>query len=347
MAPVKKYLHLDIDAFFASVEQFDQPKYQGKPVIVGGTGNRGVVATCSYEARKFGVRSAMPIALAKKKCPTGIYLPVRYWRYEEKSAEIKAIYTQYTDLYQPLGLDEAYLDMSDYEDVIPVARVIKQRIKQETGLTCSIGIANNMSLAKIASDLKKPDAFVVIRPHQSLEILRPLSIGVIHGIGKKSQELLERKGIHTVEDFWKLTEEEVVRLFGKHGKRLYQVARGEDDRTITMNRPMKSTSRETTLPFDITERESIAKVARELLEEVSEDVRKEGLHPQTMTLKIKYSDFKQRTKQCRVDTPSEWLSRLEELIDSFDYSNGIRLVGVGFSNFVPEGVQQYEQLRFF
>lgn len=344
---MKKFLHLDIDAFFASVEQLDEPKYRGKPVIVGGTGNRGVVATCSYEARKFGVRSAMPIALAKRKCPNGIYLPVRYSRYEEKSAEIRAIYTQYTDLYQPVGLDEAYLDMSCYEDVIPVARMMKHRMKQETGLTCSMGIATNMSLAKIASDLRKPDAFVVIRPHQAQEILRPLPIGTIHGIGRKSQELLARKDIHTVEDFWKLSEEEVVRMFGKHGKMLYWMARGEDNREINMNRPMKSTSRETTLPFDVTEREFIAKVARDLLEEVSEDVQKEGLHPQTLTLKIKYGDFIQRTKQCRVDQPAEWGDRLEELIDSFDYANGIRLVGVGFSNFVPEGVQHFEQLRFF
>lgn len=344
---MKKFVHLDIDAFFASVEQLDQPKYRGKPVIVGGTGNRGVVATCSYEARKYGVRSAMPIALAKRKCPMGIYLPVRYSRYEEKSAEIKAIYTQYTERYQPVGLDEAYLDMSAYDNVIPVARLIKQRIKRETGLTCSMGIARNMSLAKIASDLKKPDAFVVIRPHQALEILRPLPIGVINGIGRKSQELLARKEIYTVEDFWQLSEEEVIRLFGKHGKDLYRMARGEDDREIKMNRPHKSISRETTLPFDVTEREFVAKIAHELLAEVREDIHKEGLHPQTLTLKIKYSDFTQRTKQCRVDQPQEWERCLEELMDVFNYSNGIRLVGVGFSNFVPEGVQHYEQLRFY
>lgn len=338
---------MDIDAFFASVEQLDHPEYRGKPVIVGGTGNRGVVATCSYEARRYGVRSAMPIALARRKCPMGIYLPVRYRRYEEKSAEIRAIYSEYTDLYQPVGLDEAYLDMSDYENVIPAAREIKERIRRETGLTCSIGIAGNMSLAKIASDLKKPDAFVVIRPHQVLEILRPLPVGVIHGIGKKSQEMLARRGIRTVEDFWSLSLQEVIRLFGKHGRKLYQLARGEDDREIEMNRPLKSLSRETTLPFDVTERDFVFRVARELLQEVSEDVHKEGLHPQTLTLKIKYGNFTQRTKQCRVENPSEWERSLEELVDAFDYASGIRLVGVAFSNFLPAGSSHFEQLRFF
>ncbi|MGC5327479.1 DNA polymerase IV [Brevibacillus sp. SYSU BS000544] len=340
-------LHLDIDAFYASVEQLDQPKYRGKPVIVGGTDNRGVVATCSYEARKYGVRSAMPITLAKKKCPHGIYVQPRFSRYEEKSREIKAVYSQYTDLYERVGLDEAYLDMSHIDNVIPVARQIKDRIHRETGLTCSIGIAENMSLAKIASDLKKPDAFVVIRPHQVLDVLRPLSVGVIHGIGKKSLELLSRRNIHTVEDFWSLTEEEVFRMFGKMGKSLYLMARGIDHREIIMNRPVKSVSRETTLAVDETKRESVLLIASELLGEVLEEIQTDGLQPQTLTLKIKFADFTQRSKQCRIDYPNECDTLLEKLVDFFDYSSGIRLVGVGFSNFVSTQTERYEQLRFF
>jgi DNA polymerase-4 len=346
---MKKFLHLDVDAFFASVEQLDRPQLRGKPVIVGGTGNRGVVATCSYEARAYGVRSAMPVALARKKCPQGIFLPVRYERYREKSAEIAAIYRSYTDLYETVGLDEAYLDLSHYDNAVPAARELKQRIKKETGLTCSIGLSYNMSLAKIASDLKKPDAFVIIRREEALDVLRPLPIGSLHGIGKKSQELLAKRGIKTIGDFWTLSLDEVVQLFGKFGYALYQRARGEDDREIVMDRPIRSLSRETTLPFDLYERDQIAMVAHDLLEEVWQDVEQEGVIPQTMTLKIKYADFTLRTKQRKTGIHTEWRELLEELLDSFDYSAGVRLVGVGFSNFLTDvsTVERYEQLNMF
>ncbi|NGQ94184.1 DNA polymerase IV [Brevibacillus sp. SYP-B805] len=346
---MKKFLHLDIDAFFASVEQLDRPELRGKPVIVGGTGNRGVVATCSYEARAYGVRSAMPAALARRKCPQGIFLPVRYERYREKSAEIAAIYRGYTDLYETVGLDEAYLDLSHYDNAVPIAREIKRRIREETGLTCSIGLSYNMSMAKIASDLKKPDAFVVIRPEEALEILCPLPIGALHGIGRKSQELLAKRGIHTVGDFWALSRDEVIRLFGKFGDALYRRARGEDDREIVMDRPIKSLSRETTLPYDLYERESIASVAHALLDEVWQDVEQEGVQPQTLTLKIKYADFTLRTRQRKAAAGAVWKELLEELLDAFDYKPGVRLVGVGFSNFLPDGAagERYEQLSLF
>ncbi|MFM1655086.1 DNA polymerase IV [Brevibacillus sp. B_LB10_24] len=348
---MKKYLHLDLDAFFASVEQLDHPELRGKPVIVGGTRRRGVVATCSYEARAYGVRSAMPAALARKKCPHGVFLPVRYERYQEKSAEIRAIYTQYTRTYQTVGLDEAYLDLTDYPDAIPVARELKRRIKAETGLTCSIGLSYNMSLAKIGSDLKKPDAFVVIRPEQALDVLRELPIGSLNGVGKKSQEMLASRGIYTVEDFWALSREEVVGLFGKYGHTLYGLARGEDSRDIVMNRPVKSVSRETTLSVDIYTRERVLAAARSLLVKVLEDVEEEGVRPKTLILKIKYSDFTQRSKRRKTDGDVNWQRLLEELVDAFDYSAGVRLVGVGFSDFAPQGPDEgsqprYEQLSF-
>ncbi|MFD2369765.1 DNA polymerase IV [Brevibacillus sp. GCM10020057] len=344
---MKKILHLDIDAFFASVEQLDRPELRGKPVIVGGTGNRGVVSTCSYEARKFGVRSAMPVALARKKCPQGIFLPVRYPRYVEKSAEVRDIFSAYTGRYQTVGLDEAYLDVSHYENAVPVAREIKRRVKRETGLTCSIGLSYNMSLAKIASDLKKPDAFVIIRPEQALDVLRPLPIGTLNGVGKKSQELLAKKGIKTVEDFWQLSLDEVVALFGKLGRALYYRARGEDNREIEPHRPHKSTSRETTLPFDLYDRDSIAPIAHSLLREVEEDVRQENVVPQTITLKIKYADFTQRTKQHKAAVGANWQELLDDLLDAFDYAAGVRLVGVGFSNFAEPQQERYEQLTLF
>lgn len=344
---MKKILHMDMDAFFASVEQLDHPQLRGKPVIVGGTGNRGVVSTCSYEARAFGVRSAMPVAWARKKCPQGVFLPVRYHRYVEKSAEIREILAQYTDRYQTVGLDEAYLDVSSYEDAVPIAREIKRRIRSETGLTCSIGLSYNMSLAKIASDLQKPDAFVIIRPEQALEVLRPLPIGTLHGVGKKSQELLAKKGINTIEDFWRLSLDEVSKLFGKWGRALYDRSRGEDNRDLQMERAPKSISRETTLPFDLYEREAVAQIAYSLLQEVREDVLQENVQPQTIILKIKYADFTQRTRQCKATTDANWQELLDELLDAFTYSTGVRLVGVGFSNFAEPGEVRYEQLSLF
>lgn len=344
---MRKIMHMDVDAFFASVEQLDHPELRGKPVIVGGMGNRGVVSTCSYEARKFGVRSAMPAALARKKCPQGIFMPVRYSRYAEKSAEIMGIIREYTSMYQSVGLDEAYLDLSSYPDAVPIAREIKRRVRLETGLTCSVGLSYNMSLAKIASDLKKPDAFVIIRPGQALEVLRTLPIGSIHGVGKKSQELLARKGIVTVEDFWRLSLDEVVQLFGKWGRALYDRTRGEDQREIEMNRAPKSLSRETTLPYDLYEREAVAPVARTLLQEVLEDVREEGVHPQTMTLKIRYADFTLRTRQRKAEAGIGWQELLEELLDGVAYEEGVRLVGIGFSNFADPAQERYEQLTIF
>jgi len=188
---------------------------------------------------------------------------------------------------------------------------------------------------------------VIIRPEQALEVLRTLPIGTLHGVGKKSQEVLARKGIETVEDFWRLSLDEAVNLFGKFGRSLYHRARGEDSREIEMDRTPKSTSRETTLPFDLFDRESIAPIAASLLREVEEDVRQDGVSPQTMTLKIKYADFTQRTKQHKAVAGANWQELLDDLLDAFDYSPGVRLVGVGFSNFAEQHGERYEQLSMF
>ncbi|RAP27004.1 DNA polymerase IV [Brevibacillus laterosporus] len=348
-AAMKKFIHVDIDAFYASVEQLDHPEWRSQPVIVGGTGNRGVVATCSYEARSFGVRSAMPVAIARKKCPHGIFVPCRFARYHEKSEEIRRIYTEYAEVYQPIGLDEAYLDVSHYENAVPIAKELKRRIKQETGLTCSIGLSYNMSLAKIASDLRKPDAFVIIRAEEALDILAPLPISVLHGVGKKSQEILTKKGIETVRDLWNMSLEEVVQLFGKWGHALYGRARGVDHREIEMDRVVKSISRETTLVYDLQERDRIAEIARELLTHIIEEVEQEGVQPQTLTLKVRFTDFTTKSKQRKVVSGTSWEEWLEFLLDEFDYSRGVRLIGVGFSNFLREEEQKerFEQLSIF
>nr|WP_232345246.1 DNA polymerase IV [Paenactinomyces guangxiensis] len=335
---------MDLDAFFASVEQLDDPRLRGKPVIVGGRGKRGVVSTCSYEARAYGVRSAMPTVMARKLCPDGIFLPVRYSRYTDKSTEVRRIFTAYSERFETVGLDEAYLDVSHYENAIPIAREIKRRIHDETGLVCSIGLSYNKSMAKIASDLKKPDAFVVIRPEQALDILKGLPIGTLHGIGKKSRERLESIGVFTVSDFWRLSLNEVVQMFGKFGHTLYHQARGKDDREIVTERSPKSHGRETTLPEDLFDRETVAQVARKLLAEVQSDLTDAEIKPQTLTLKIRYADFTLRSKQ-RTDRPdTDWPEIMEELLDTFDYTAGIRLVGVSFSNFVQLPAKVYEQL---
>lgn len=341
---MKKIIHLDLDAFFASVEQLDHPELRGKPVIVGGTGKRGVVSTCSYEARAYGVRSAMPVAMARKLCPNGIFLPVRYERYREKSREVRRIYTRYSDIVETVGLDEAYLDVSHYPDAVPIARELKHRVWTETGLTCSVGLSYNKAMAKIASDLKKPNAFVIIRPEQALNILKDLPIGALHGIGKKSRERLKKMGILTVRDFWQLPLEKVVRMFGKFGYDLYERARGRDHREIVTNRAPKSHSREITLSENLHDRESVAAVARSLLEKVRKKLTDDEF-PQTLTLKIKYADFTIHSKQRTVRDPSpDWPRILEELLDAFDYTPGVRLVGVGFSNFARPPEVMYEQL---
>jgi DNA polymerase-4 len=336
---------MDLDAFFASVEQLDFPELRGKPVIVGGKENRGVVSTCSYEARAYGVHSAMPGTVARRKCPQGIFVPVRYERYREKSAEVRQIYATYSKHYETLGLDEAYLDVSHYEDAVPIAKELKQRIQKETGLTCSIGLSYNKSLAKIASDLKKPDALVIIRPEQAVSILGDLPIVTLHGIGKRSQERLAQQEIYTIRDFWKLSRDEVVQLFGKFGHDLYDRARGKDEREIVTNRCVRSISRETTLPIDLFEKEEIAPIAKDLLEEVIRCVEDKKLLPQTLALKIRYADFISHSKQRTVRSESDWFLLLEELMDAFDYANGVRLISVRFSNFVLNSNQlAYQQL---
>jgi DNA polymerase IV len=341
---MKKILHLDLDAFFASVEQLDYPELRGKPVIVGGLKSRGVVSTCSYEARKYGIHSAMPTAKARKLCPKGIFLPVRYERYREKSRQVRNIYTEYSDRFETVGLDEAYLDVSHYDNAVPVAREIKRRIREETGLTCSIGLSYNKSMAKIASDLKKPDAFVIIRPGQAMAVLKDLPIGALHGIGKKSQKRLRAMGVETVRDFWRLSLEEVTAMFGKFGHDLYYRARGQDDRDIVTDRSPKSHGREITLPSDLYDREEISRIAHGLLAETEQKLKKKKIRPQTLTLKIKYADFTMHSKQRTTKPGADWSKVLEELLDAFDYTAGVRLVGVSLSNFVEPSSDMYEQL---
>lgn len=227
----RKIIHVDMDAFFASVEQHDNPEYKGKPVIVGGLSERGVVSTCSYEARKYGIHSAMPMYMAKKLCPHGIFLSARRKRYEEVSAQIFDILYSITPLVEPMSIDEAYLDVTDI-DKNPeiIALEIKKKVKETTGLTISAGVSYNKFLAKLASDWNKPDGFMVITEEMIPDILKPLPVSKVHGIGQKSEERLKSMGINTIDDLLKLSQENLVEIFGKVGVEIYLRIRGIDER---------------------------------------------------------------------------------------------------------------------
>ena len=241
-------LHVDMDAFFASVEQLDNPSLRGKPVIVGGVSERGVVSTCSYEARKYGVHSAMPGFMARSKCPMGIFLPVRYGRYKEISNKIFDIFKEITPVIEPLSIDEAFLDITDtdFKDGKRVALYIKDRVKKEIGLNLSIGISYNKFLAKLASDWNKPNGIMEIREDMIPDILLPLSISKIHGLGKKSVGKLNNMGIFTVQDLYLLPREFFHSYLGKSGIDIYNRIRGIDDREVQVTRERKSVGKERT-----------------------------------------------------------------------------------------------------
>ncbi|MEX2455980.1 MAG: DNA polymerase IV, partial [Balneolaceae bacterium] len=236
-SPQRKIIHIDMDAFFASVEQRDFPQYRGKPLLVGGSPQgRGVIAAASYEARKFGIHSAMPASKAVRLCPSAIFVKPRFDVYKEVSQQIRAIFLDYTDLVEPLSLDEAYLDVTENHKGIPsatlIAREIKKRIKEETGLTASAGISENKFLAKIASDMDKPDGIYLISPERAEAFIEDLPIGKFHGVGKATQEKMERLGIHTGKDLKTWNEVNLVKHFGKSGHHYYRIARGIDNRIV-------------------------------------------------------------------------------------------------------------------
>ncbi len=285
----RKIGHLDMDAFYAAVEQLDNPAYRGKPVIVGGLGPRGVVSTASYEAREFGVKSAMPMAKARKLCPHATFLPPRFPRYKEISDRVRAIIRDYTPIIEPISLDEAFFDLTGSERTVAPAeeilRSIKSRVREETGLTCSVGLAPNRFLAKIASELEKPDGFVIITPDRVQEVLDPLPVERIFGVGKVTARRLHGLGIDTIRALREAPIELLVREFGKYGRVLYHLARGEDDTPVRPEREAKSVSREVTFPHDVYEREEIERIVRRMAREVAGQLRRDGLLGKTVRIK--------------------------------------------------------------
>ena len=293
-------LHVDMDAYYASVEQRDHRELRGKPVIVGGVKGRGVVSAASYEARKFGVRSAMPISTARGLCPQGIFVPVRMAHYAEISRQIRAIFLSFTPLVEPLSLDEAFLDVHGCEGLFgpapEIARKIKDRIRAETGLIASVGVAPNKYLAKLASDFGKPDGFVVLSPENVTGFLAPLPVNRIWGVGAKGEKRLHDMGIHTIGQIAALPEKLLNDRFGEMGRHIWNLANGIDDRTVVPDREAKSVSTETTFADDIGDRSVLRVWLLDLVDHLAARLRHAGLWARTIDLKIRSSEFRTVTR---------------------------------------------------
>jgi DNA polymerase IV len=306
MAKQRKIIHVDMDAFFASVEQRDFPEYQGKPVIVGGQPNsRGVVAACSYEARKFGIHSAMSCSRAYRLCPQAIFVPPRFEAYREVSKQIREIFWKYASQVEPLSLDEAYLDVtytSDFDgSATRIAQAIKTEILATTKLNASAGVSYNKFLAKIASDMDKPNGLFVIKPEQGLSFVAELSIGKFHGIGPATEAKMQRLGIKTGADLRSKSLVELIKKFGKSGQYYYNIARAIDERPVRSTRVRKSLGKETTFSVDIVSIALLTDQLNTLAEQVIVNLAKQQLQAKTVTLKVKYADFQQVTRAFSVE----------------------------------------------
>lgn len=346
---VRKIVHIDMDAFYASVEQRDDPQLRGKPVIVAWRGNRSVVCAASYEARRFGVRSAMPAVRAERLCPDAVFVPPDFTRYRTVSRLAREIFKRHTDLVEPLSLDEAYLDVTENKTGLPtatrVASAIREQIRQELSLTASAGVAPNKFLAKLASDWRKPDGLFVIQPEEVGTFLLPLPVGRLPGVGKVTEEKLEKLGIKTVSNLRGLDLPMLEGQFGRYGVRLYELSRGIDNSQVVPNRPPKSISAEDTFEHDVPLSETEPMI-RSLTEKVWSASRKESRVPRTVVLKLKTSDFNILT---RSHTPCSPPSSCEELTTialalrervELNTEQRFRLVGIGLSNFrEPEATQ--------
>ena len=356
-SPYRKIIHIDMDAFYASVEQRDNPAYRGKPIAVGGSpqGRGGVVATASYEARKFGVRSAMPSKKALELCPDVIFIRPRFDVYKAVSGQIRSIFQRYTDLIEPLSLDEAFLDVTQDKlqigSAIDIAKAIKEAIKNELQLTASAGVSINKFIAKIASDMNKPDGLTFIGPSKIQSFVDGLGVEKFFGVGKVTAEKMKRMGLHTGADLKKLSESELVRHFGKAGKFYYNIVRGIDEREVQPHRETKSISAEDTFPYDLKDIDEMYEAVDTLSQIVYERIRRHNLKGRTITLKIKYHDFRQITRSQSLPTPFGDLDTIRstgrKLLESIDLEDKrIRLLGIGISNFGLAEHPADGQLRF-
>ena len=350
-------LHVDMDAFFAAIEQREHPEYLGKPLIVGadprqGKG-RGVVSTCSYEARKYGVHSAMPVSRAYKLCPHGIYVPPNGALYSQVSKEIFNLFYEFTDLVEPLSIDEAFLDITGSVHLFGTARELglqlKARIREAQQLNGSVGIAPNKFLAKVASDLEKPDGLVIVPANQIHEFLDKLPVSRLWGAGKKTIEKLQHYGIHTIGDIRRFPPDLLNKHFGKLGEHFYRLANGLDDRPVVPEHAVKSVSNEHTFGEDVADPEIIYKTLFRLSEKVAYRLREQNLKGRTVHLKLRYQDFETTTRNLTIDEPANGteiiFNNIKELFEKFYQRNRkVRLLGVGVSGF---GKKSSKQLSIF
>lgn len=337
-------LHVDLDSFFAAVEQRDKPSLRGKPVVVGGVGGRGVVATASYEARAFGVHSAMPTAEARRRCPNAAFLAGRFHAYRSTSRAVMELLRSISPLVEPLSLDEAFVDLAaagladlSVAGVNAFGRELKEQVSEVTGgLTGSVGIGSSKFIAKIASELDKPNGLVVVAPGMEQDLIRPMQVTVIPGVGPATAESLRRIGVHTVDELEQITEDELVRVLGKaQGRNLYQLARAQDDRPVVSEREAKSISVEDTYDADHVDRKLLAALVERQAAKVTERLRKARLSGRTVTLKVRLHDFSTHTRSATLPGPTDdtrTVARVARtLLGELDTSGGVRLLGVGVS----------------
>ncbi len=349
-------VHVDMDAFFASIEQRDHPEFLGKPVIVGadpgGGRGRGVVSTCSYEARCYGIHSAMPISFAYRHCPHGIYLPVNGKKYSLESKRILSLLKRFTPDVEPVSIDEAFLDITGSASLFggpeAACRKIKADIKKITGLTASLGMAPIKMAAKIASDLDKPDGLVIVSPDKLQDFLRPLPVSRLWGVGKKTRESLSRLGIRTIGDLSQRDKNELTRFFGKNGLHLWKLANGIDPRKVTPLREIKSMGNEYTFRRDERDKDIILDKLMQLSEHTSRRLRKSGFRGRTITVKVRFSDFKTYTRSYTLNTPTQLTEEIFRTsagkIKNLDPTKKpVRLIGIQVSNLI----QSEEQPNLF
>ncbi|SHG86178.1 DNA polymerase IV [Winogradskyella jejuensis] len=338
--PTRKIIHVDMDAFYASVEQLDNPELRGKPIAVGGGGKRGVISAASYEARKFGVRSAMSGRLAEKLCPDLIFVRTNFDRYKEVSSQIRKIFHDYTDLVEPLSLDEAYLDVTENKIGMPsasiIAQQIRQRIFEETGLTASAGISINKFVAKVASDYNKPNGQKTVNPEDVLQFLEDLDIRKFYGVGKVTAEKMYQKGIFTGKDLKAKSLEYLSEHFGKSGSYYYHIVRGIHNSEVKPNRIRKSLAAERTFSENLSSEIFMLEKLEHIAEEVSRRLSKSNVAGKTVTLKIKYSDFTLQTRSKTlpyfISDKTIILETAKDLLYQEKLNNSVRLLGISMSN---------------
>lgn len=338
----RRIIHIDMDAFFAQVEERDHPEYKGKPIIVGGLSrHRGVVATCNYAARKFGVHSAMPTSRAHQLCPDGIYVKPRFDVYQAVSKIFMDIFKSYTELVQPLSLDEAYLDITHLVkrdlSASQIAMHIKQDVYNATQLTCSAGVSYNKYLAKIASGMNKPNGLTIISHDNVLDILHQLDIGEFPGVGKVTKEKMTRLGIYTGKDLYEKTKGELTELFGKHGESLYNKARGIGTDIVEPTRVRKSIGKETTFSYDVSDESFLLQKLDQLSERIAEKLQEKHMVGDVVTVKIKTTDFKTHTKQTKLMNKTDQHQTIYQTAvllytELKDPNENLRLIGIQIGN---------------